>query len=89
MGGWSTGRNRKGEDRRSGWLTGCEASHITVASIPKSAPRWGWEGENGVGGLGDGEEGLNQKGKKKREKKGKKKGKKRVGVTIWWATRPV
>ena len=42
-----------------------------MASTPRSVPRWGWEGENGVGGIGDREKGLNKKRKKKREKKKK------------------
>ena len=82
MGG---GQGESGREERSSWLTGCEASHITVASTPKSVPRRGWEGENGVGGIGDREKGSNKKMKKKKGK-GKKK---RVGVTIWWATQPV
>lgn len=70
MGG---GQGESGREERSSWLTGCEASHITVASTPKSVPRRGWEGENGVGGIGDREKGSNKKRKKKKGKGKKKK----------------
>lgn len=47
---------------------------------PKVHPGGGWEGENGIGRVGDGEEGLNNK--KRKKKKRKKKGKKRHTVII-------
>lgn len=42
---------------------------VTVASTPKSTSRWGWEGENGMGGVGEGKEGLNNKKKIIKKKK--------------------
>lgn len=65
MGNKEERKKEKGREGRSGWLTGCEVSHITVASNPKSTPRWEWEeGENGVGGMGWGKRGLTKKNKK-------------------------